>query len=150
MLTNKMKRIIQENTIGLVATVSPEGFPAVSPKATTIILDDCNLAFCNIRSPNTVRNIRCNPAVELNYIDIFRRQTCRISGLAKYIDKYEKKFGELIEHFNSWSNLHPRIRGIVAVKISNAQHIFSPAYDEGANEEALKIEWLQRYNRLLR
>ena len=74
------KKLIKENTIGLVATVTPDGYPAVSPKATTIVLDSTHLAFIDLRSPKTKRNIKANPFVELNYIDVFRRQACRIKG----------------------------------------------------------------------
>ena len=40
-----MVKLIEENTIGLVATVTPDGFPAVSPKATMIVLDGTHIAF---------------------------------------------------------------------------------------------------------
>ena len=45
MLTRTMVKLIEENTIGLVATVTPDGFPAVSPKATMIVLDVTHIAF---------------------------------------------------------------------------------------------------------
>ena len=53
MLTKEMEKLIKENTIGLVATVTPDGYPAVSPKATTIVLDSTHLAFIDLRSPKT-------------------------------------------------------------------------------------------------
>ena len=92
MLTKEMEKLIKENTIGLVATVTPDGYPAVSPKATTIVLDRTHLAFIDLRSPKTKRNIKANPSVELNYIDVFRRRACRITGKATYIEKEDKKF----------------------------------------------------------
>ena len=39
---------------GAVATVNADGTPAVSPKATFVVVDDQRVAFGNIRSPATV------------------------------------------------------------------------------------------------
>ena len=149
MLTDVMKRIIQENTIGLVATVTPDGAPAVSPKATMVILDDNHIAFSDIRSPQTARNVKANPAVELNFIDVFRRQACRVKGSAVYHTKGDAGFEALKHHFAPWDYLADSIRGYFVVEVTKAQHILSPAYDAGADEETMKMEWLERYNALL-
>lgn len=149
MLTKEMEKLIKENTIGLVATVTPDGYPAVSPKATTIILDSNHLAFINLRSPKTARNIKANPSVELNYIDVFRRRACRIMGRATYIEREDKKFNEMSKNFTAWSSLLKKAKGIFVVEVLNAQEILSPAYDDGADEETLKTEWLAKYQTLL-
>ena len=146
MLTKEMEKLIKENTIGLVATVTPDGYPAVSPKATTIVLDSTHLAFIDLRSPKTKRNIKANPFVELNYIDVFRRQACRIKGKATYIERDDKKFDGLSKNFTAWSSLFEKAKGVFVVEILNAQKILSPAYDDGADEELLKSEWLAKYN----
>lgn len=149
MLTDVIKWIIKENTIGMVATVTPDGAPAVSPKATMVILDDTHIAFSDIRSPQTARNIKANPAVELNFIDVFRRQACRVKGTAVYHAKGEDGFNALSHHFTPWDYLADRIRGYVVVEVTKAQHILSPPYDAGADEEALKAEWLEKYTALM-
>ena len=146
MLTQEMEKLIKENTIGLVATVTPDGYPAVSPKATTIVLDSTHLAFIDLRSPKTKRNIKANPFVELNYIDVFRRQACRIRGKATYIERDDKKFDGMLKNFTAWSSLFKKVKGMFVVEILNAQKILSPAYDDGADEELLKAEWLAKYN----
>ena len=141
-----MEKLIKENTIGLVATVTPDGYPAVSPKATTIVLDSTHLAFIDLRSPKTKRNMKANPFVELNYIDVFRRQACRIKGKATYIERDDKKFDGMSKNFTAWSSLFEKAKGVFVVEILNAQKILSPAYDDGADEELLKSEWLAKYN----
>jgi predicted pyridoxine 5'-phosphate oxidase superfamily flavin-nucleotide-binding protein len=146
MLTKEMEKLIKENTIGLVATVTPDGYPAVSPKATTIVLDSTHIAFIDLRSPKTKRNIKANPFVELNYIDVFRRQACRIKGKAAYIERDDKKFDGISKNFTAWSSLFEKAKGVFVVEILNAQKILSPAYDDGADEELLKSEWLAKYN----
>ena len=141
-----MEKLIKDNTIGLVATVTPDGDPAVSPKATTIVHDSTHLAFIDLRSPKTKRNIKANPFVELNYIDVFRRQACRIKGKATYIERDDKKFDGMSKNFTAWSSLFEKAKGVFVVEILNAQKILSPAYDDGADEELLKSEWLAKYN----
>ena len=69
MLTNEMKTLIRNHSAGMVATVNADGTPAVSPKATFLILSDIQLVFSNIRSPNTVQNIKHRPNVEVSFID---------------------------------------------------------------------------------
>ena len=141
-----MEKLIKENTIGLVATVTPDGYPAVSPKATTIVLNSTHLACIDLRSPKTKRNIKATPFVELNYIDVFRRQACRIKGKATYIERDDKKFDGMSKNFTAWSSLFEKAKGVFVVEILNAQKILSPAYDDGADEELLKSEWLAKYN----
>ena len=147
-ITTEMRRIIEENTIGLVATVTPDGFPAVSPKGTTVVLDATHVAFSDLRSPGTIRNILNRPQVELNFLDIFRRKACRLRGTAVYRKRGEAQFAELIPHFKTWDYLVQRMRGIVVVEVATAELILSPAYDAGGSEEALRQHWLAYYTGL--
>ena len=39
-LTEDMKRVVREQRLGFFATVCPDGSPNLSPKGTTIVLDD--------------------------------------------------------------------------------------------------------------
>ena len=146
MLTDAMRQLIEENTVGLVATVTPDGAPAVSPKGTTVILDERTIAFGDIRSPQTVRNIRHNPAVELNFIDVFRRRSCFLKGRAEYVAQGSPRFEALLPHFARYA-LMPRMRGFVVVSIEKAQIIHSPIYDDGATEAELRKQWLETYTK---
>ena len=150
MITAEMRRLIEENTIGLVATVTPEGFPSVSPKGTTVYIDETHVAFSDLRSPGTVRNIQRQPAVELNFLDVFRRQACRLRGSASYHKRGATQFSELLPLFQTWAAFAGHMRGIVLVEVSKAELILSPAYDFGGSEEALRQQWLEYYTRLHR
>lgn len=65
-LTEDIKRIIDEQRLGYFATVCADGSPNLSPKGTIAVWDDSHLAFANIRSPGTIENLRRNPAIEVN------------------------------------------------------------------------------------
>ena len=69
--------------------------------------------------------------------------------MATYIDRSDKKFDGMSKNFTIWSSLITKANGIFVVEILNAQEILSPAYDDGADEELLKAEWLAKYNTLL-
>ena len=145
MITEEMASLIRDNTIAFVATVTPDGKPAVSPKATVVILDARRVAFSNLRSPGTARNIEANPAVELNFIDVFRRKAVRIAGRARYARRGSESFAALEPAFATWSDYAARMRGIFEVEVESARMVLSPAYDQGASEAELVDEWLDRY-----
>src|SRR5262245_33109676 len=86
MLTADMKRIIEEQRLGFVATAALDGTPNVSPKGTFIVLDDATIAFGEIPSPGTLRNLRANPRVEVNFVDPFARNGYRIAASASVVD----------------------------------------------------------------
>ncbi len=149
MLTPEMTALIRENTLALVATVTPEGLPAVSPKATVVVLDPARLAFSDLRSPGTARNLAASPACELAFVDVFRRKAVRVRGRGRRHARGAPAFESLLSEFHAWSDLQPRMSGIFEIAVESAEMVLSPVYDEGADEAALAAEWLARYRRLL-
>ena len=77
MITKEIVKLLSEQKLGFVATVSPNGTPNLSPKGTIISLDKNTLAFADIRSPQTIRNLQGNPSVEINVVDPFARRGYR-------------------------------------------------------------------------
>src|SRR3954470_9410072 len=73
-LTEQMQRVVTEQSLGFVATVRPDGTPALSPKGTTRVWGDSRLVFLHIHSPGTVANLAVNPAVEVNVVDPILRK----------------------------------------------------------------------------
>jgi uncharacterized protein len=64
-MTEHMQRVVTEQRLGFYATVSADGSPNLSPKGSTYVLDDKHLMFGDIRSPQTVANIRRGSLVEV-------------------------------------------------------------------------------------
>ena len=79
-LTEDMKRVIREQRLGFYATVCEDGSPNLSPKGTTYVLDDDHLFFADVRSPQTVANIRRGSLVEVNVVDPLVRKGYRFKG----------------------------------------------------------------------
>ena len=78
-----MKRVVEKQRLGFVATVCADGTPNLSPKGTLRVLDDDHLMFADIRSPGTVANLRTNPGIEVNVVDPFVRKGYRFKGRAR-------------------------------------------------------------------
>lgn len=86
-LTEDMRRVVQEQRLGCAATVCPDGTPNLSPKGTTAVWDDGHLVFADIRSPRTVANLRQNPAIEINVVDPVSRKGYRFKGNATVLTR---------------------------------------------------------------
>ena len=96
MLTPDMKRIIEEQLLGFVATTAPDGTPNVSPKGTFFVVDDKTIAFGEIRSPSTIRNLRMNARIEINFVDPFVRKGYRFAGTAIVVERGTDTFDTLL------------------------------------------------------
>ena len=57
-ITDEMARMVAELRLCYVATVTPDGKPNLSPKGSLRVVDDDHLAFADIMSPATMRNLR--------------------------------------------------------------------------------------------
>jgi uncharacterized protein len=145
-LTADMKRVVEEQQLGFVATVCPDGTPNLSPKGTTAVWDDDHLAFCNIASPGTLANLRKNPSVEVNVIDQLVRKGYRFKGIAAILESgpaYEKAIG-----FFRARGVQSKIGEVVVIEVRSAAPIYSPAYDRGATEEQLRARWERHFQSL--
>jgi predicted pyridoxine 5'-phosphate oxidase superfamily flavin-nucleotide-binding protein len=138
-LTADMKRVVNEQRLGFVATVCPDGTPNLSPKGTTAVWDDDHLIFANIRSPGTLANLRQNASVEVNVVDPIVRKGYRFKGVASILESgraYDKAMA-----FYKERGVVNAIREIVLVKVQSAKPIDSPAYDLGLNEDEVRAKW---------
>ena len=145
-LTADMKRVVEEQRLGFVATVSPDGSPNLSPKGTTAVWDDDHLSFANIASPGTIANLRQNASVEVNVIDQFVRKGYRFKGAASILESgavYDKAIA-----FYRARGVQSKIREIVLIRVHHASPIFSPAYDRGATEDELRARWERHFESL--
>ena len=146
MLTSDMKTVIEEQRLGFVATAAPDGTPNVSPKGTFVVLDDRTIAFGEIRSPGTIRNLRANPRIEVNFVDVFVRKGYRFTGTATVVERGEADFEILLPKLRS--ALAHRIRAIVTIAVTKALPLTSPAYDDGRTEPELRRAWTARLRML--
>ena len=148
-LTENMQRMVRRQRLGYVATVCPDGTPNLSPKGTTQVWDDDSLIFADLNSPNTVRNLRQNPAIEVNVVDPIARKGYRFKGTARVLtegDEFERAL-DFYEHEGT-ADARRRIHSIVIIAVTQARPLISPAYDSGASEDEIRAHWKRYWEQL--
>jgi uncharacterized protein len=141
-LTDDMKRVVEAQSLGFVATVNPDGSPNLSPKGTTAVWDDDHLVFVDLVSPQTTANLRANPAVEVNVVDVITRTGYRFRGRAEvHVDGPEFEAG--LAFYNQRSQMDPaRVHAIVIIAVESAEPLVSPSYDLGLTKaEVVDRSW---------
>ena len=152
MLTADMKRVVTEQRLGFYATVCDDGSPNVSPKGTTYVWDDDHLFFADIRSPQTLANVRRGSLVEVNVVDPFVRKGYRFKGPATIYERGTSECAEALERMAAaGSTVVERVNAIVVVEVREARGLVSPVYDDGSVTESEVISTFQeRFARLQR
>ena len=146
-LNEDMKRVVRQQRLGFVATVCPDGTPNLSPKGTAAVWDDNHLVFADLASPVTMANLRSNPALEVNIVDVFSRKGYRFKGTAQIIEQEQEigLFEEIMEAFESGSRGVHQVRlparAYVLVKVDRALPLVSPGYVPGKTERETREEW---------
>ena len=149
-LTEDMKRVVREQRLGFYATVCEDGSPNLSPKGSTYLLDDDHLLFADIRSPQTVANIRRGSIVEVNVVDPIVRKGYRFKGPAVVHERGTSVWAEGLERMReAGSTQGDRVNAVVVVEVREARALVSPVYDDGMATEAEVIQTFQaRFARL--
>jgi predicted pyridoxine 5'-phosphate oxidase superfamily flavin-nucleotide-binding protein len=145
-LTEQMKELVERQRLGFIATVCADGSPNLSPKGTLRVLDDDRLVFADLKSPATVRNLRLNSSIEINVVDQFIRKGYRFKGHAEVLDS-GAEFERLVAFYATLglSDAPKKIQSIVIITVEQVRPLISPAYDYGAEEDAVRAQWTSYY-----
>ncbi len=143
MITSEIKDFLNLQKLGYVATVASDGKPNISPKGTIIGWDSQTLAFADIRSPDTMRNLKDNPNVEINVIDPLLRKGYLFQGTAVIIED-ELLYHEILNYYRD-NGIKSPINSIVLVDVSNISDVTSPLYDMGIPENEIKSKWQKHF-----
>lgn len=149
-LTEEMKRLVAEQRLGFVATVCPDGTPNLSPKGTTAVWDDDHLVFADLASPQTIANLRRNPAVEVNVVDQVVPKGYRFKGRAAVLAE-GSLFDEVAARYAGDPHLAAyasRVRHVVLIAVERALRLVSPAYQLGLSEEEVAAQWRAHWQAL--
>ena len=146
MITSEIKNFLNIQKLGYVATVSSDGLPNISPKGTIIAWSSEILAFADIRSPDTVKNLQNNPNVEINVIDPLLRKGYLFKGIARLINS-GLQYDEILQYYRDNGITSP-INAIILVDISEISDVISPLYDMGISEGEIKSKWKNHFANL--
>lgn len=143
-LTPDMKRVVEEQRLGFIASVNSDGTPNLSPRGSLAVWDDDQLVFADIASPGTTANLRARPAVAVNVVDPIRRRGYRFHGQARIVDT-GAELDAAIEFYRRRGLSQYAIQAAVFVILTHAAEVRSPIYDTGVDEaEVLRI-YLARF-----
>lgn len=148
-LSDEVQRFVREQRLGYHATVSPDGMPCLTHAGTTSVYDHEHLFFADIRSPRTVANLRVNPSIEVNVVDIFARRGYRFRGTATIHqgDEVWQRAISLLAERIPRAGEYP-VKGIVLIHVEHIDVMTSPAYDRGETEADLVQHYLGYYTSL--
>ncbi len=145
-ISSEIKSFLNSQKLGYVATVSPDGKPNISPKGTIISWNSDLLVFANIRSPDTMSNLKTNSSMEINVIDPLSRKGYLFIGTGKII-KDSPLFDEILTYYKN-SGIQSPINSVVLVTVSSVSEVTSPLYDLGKSESEIKLRWKKYFNDL--
>ena len=146
MITKEIKDFLNLQKLGYVATVSSDGKPNISPKGTIIGWSSETLAFADIRSPDTMKNLIDNPDVEINVIDPLLRKGYLFQGKARILQD-GTLYQEILNHYRQ-NGIKSPINSIILVDVSCISDVISPLYDLGISEEEIKSKWQKHFSTL--
>lgn len=146
LITPQIRDFLDAQKLGYVATVSGDNTPNISPKGTIIGWDENTLAFADIRSPDTMKNLEKNPAIEINVIDPLLRKGFLFKGKSRII-KNGVVYDEILAHYRNKGIKSP-IGAIVLVDLVEVQSVTSPLYDLGVTENEIKSKWKKHFQEL--
>lgn len=146
MLTDDLIAFVNEWRLGHIATIGPNG-PNVSPKGTFQAIDATTLAFAEIRSPNTRRNLEHDRRVEVNMVDVFARKGARFRGEAVWHGPESDAYRSLAPRWRTLfgDDLAAHFKGFVLITLTNVKPLTTPAYDVGATEHEMRRIYLDRF-----
>ena len=138
--------MLDEQQLGFVATVTPDGKPNLSPKGTTRVWDAEHVVFADICSPGTIANLAVNPAMEVNVVDPMLRKGYRFRGSATVLSA-GAQYDEIERWYRDRGSTSP-FRHIVLMKVDAVEPLWSPAYDQGRSEADVAAQWMKYWTDL--
>lgn len=147
MFDDDMKQMVAGTILCFVATTNEDGSPNLSPKSSLRVHDDTHLMFANMASPGTVGNLRRDPRIEINCVDIFARRGYRFVGQASVHSGDDPLYQALKTDVAAEHGDAIPVFDAVLIEVQQVHPVVSPAYTfvDGVTEDALRNAYLGKY-----
>jgi len=122
-----IESIIKQAILSFVATVNADGTPNLSPKASLTVRNGV-LYFADIASPGTMRNLRRNPAIEINVVDIFQRRGYRFRGRALILLPGNEEYLMIADWVRATNGLEYPVDHVAKIETTSITPLLSPAH----------------------
>lgn len=142
-----VEAIIKRAILSFVATVNEDGTPNLSPKASLTVRNGV-LYFADIASPGTVRNLKRNPAVEINVIDIFERRGYRFKGHASTLPPGDDEYAMIADWVRATNGREYPVDHVVRIETISITPLLSPAHvfaEPARSQDEIRNAYYQKY-----
>jgi predicted pyridoxine 5'-phosphate oxidase superfamily flavin-nucleotide-binding protein len=139
--------VIKRAILSFVATVNEDGTPNLSPKASLTVRNGV-LYFADIASPSTIRNLKRNPAVEINVIDIFERRGYRFKGHASILPPGDDEYSIIADRVRATNGLEYPVDHVVRIETISITPQLSPAHvfaQPARSQDEIRNTYYQKY-----
>jgi uncharacterized protein len=127
LINDDMRSIIASCGLGYAATVTPDGAPNLSPKGSLAVWDEEHLYFADIASPQTIENLRHNPGIEVNAVDIVKRRGYRFRGTGEVVSE-GPVFDKAAQVLHDAHGPQYPCNHAVLIHVDEVRPLLSPAY----------------------
>lgn len=148
MFDAEFHRLMHSSVLCWLATVDGSGQPNVSPKEVFAAVGDRHLAFANIASPTSVRNVLGGSRACASFIDIFIQKGYKVTGPARYIRRDSTEFAQWGERLVDIAEPKFSVHGLIVVEAECVESIVAPSYrlDPKLSEASQVMSTLKTYN----
>lgn len=144
-ITEDMEGIVKQAILSFVATINEDGTPNLSPKASLTVRNGV-LYFADIASPQTIRNLGRNPAVEINVVDVFQRRGYRFTGRAIVLPPGDTDFHMIADWVRATNGQEYPVEHVARIELASISPLLSPAH-VFANPPRSQEEIMDTYRR---
>ncbi|MFM0174651.1 pyridoxamine 5'-phosphate oxidase family protein [Paraburkholderia sediminicola] len=138
---------IKQAILSFVATVNEDGTPNLSPKASLTVRNGV-LYFADIASFGTILNLRRNPAVEINVVDVFQRRGYRFKGRALILPPGDDEYRMIADWIWVTNGVEYPVNHVVKIDITSISLLLSPAHvfpDPPRSQDEIRKTYYQKY-----
>jgi predicted pyridoxine 5'-phosphate oxidase superfamily flavin-nucleotide-binding protein len=148
-ITSDVEAIIKRAILSFVATINEDGTPNLSPKASLTVRHGV-LYFADIASPRTISNLRRNPAVEINVVDIFQRRGYRFTGSASILAPGTEEHSMIADWVWATNGREYPVDNVVKIATTSITPLLSPAHvfaQPPRSQDEITNTYRQKYGR---
>ena len=128
MLSDEIKKSMQESVLCWLATATADGIPNVSPKEMFVPYGDDCVLIANIASPKSVGNIKSNSAVCVSFVEVFKQKGFKLRGNASLIEPSDSGFEGLLKELHQLGGEGFPVQSIIKIVVEAAEPIIAPSY----------------------
>jgi len=128
MLSDEIKKSMQESVLCWLATATTDGIPNVAPKEMFVPYGDDCVLIANIASPKSARNIESNSAVCVSFVEVFKQKGFKLRGSASLIEPSDSAFEALLKELHQLGGEGFPVRSIIKIAVEAVEPIIAPSY----------------------